>query len=119
MGRRDWRTLVELVDLLPTGGAYKSAVAEDIDMGAAIARQYESNTEFRDDVNSDQPVPHRGYTTEVRALYDLYDLLLMVLYKGSGNAPTPVKRPVPAWQTQRRQRSTSKRKGFLARIGFD
>lgn len=101
-GLRHWDTLPELVDELPTGSLYRSAVADDDEFVAAII---EHDPTALDDNNLPKRPPLDGwdnYRADLAEIKDLVNTAISAIAR-SETPPRPVPRPETAFDRARKQ----------------
>lgn len=113
-GERDWRNLFDLLDWVPRGGAYWSALAEDRELAEEM---------FDPDAPDPEPAqypPHFGWTDLRADLAEMKDLILQAIYVSarSEKPPPTVPRPRPAIEVLKEQAARVRHSDFARRLGF-
>lgn len=76
-GERDWRSLFDLLELIPDGAHYPSAIFSDREIAERIAEDEELE-EGSARKSTDRSPPLRGYTPLMAKIDDLIDVLMVI-----------------------------------------
>lgn len=75
-GSRDWRDLFDLLELLPDGSNYPSAILSDREIAESLVMDDDNDGSARK--STDRSPPLRGYTPLMAKIDDLIDVLMVI-----------------------------------------